>query len=427
MGDRPGAFLQRGPVRRAWISALATVAVALCSRIALAAPHDDAAKKLIQKAMYEDYVGTSFADAGKGLEEALALCQAATDCSPTVRARVLLDLGVVEFVLQRPDEGRAHFARAVQEDPKIALEPDFSTPDLVKEFAAAKGGAPPAAEKPTPIEGVVEPTPPPVSNKSADCPPNFPGCSATPASCTSNEECGEGLKCVDGTCGAGGEEVEDEASKPYKKNWVTLAFQEDLFLLPSATNACLGGQGYTCFDASTGAYYAGAPAKGFDDAVLGGIVPATMEILAGYDRVVTRHFQFGVRLGYVLGGGPQRPGGAAFLPVHAEGRVSYWFGKNPLSRKGFRFYLLLASGLSEVDGSFDIDVFKTNLLTGQPMKPAVSEVAWTKTGTGFAAFGPGLMYAITPVTGVLLEAKVMEMFPTVGTGFGLQLGYTYGF
>jgi hypothetical protein len=37
------------------------------------------------------------------------------------------------------------------------------------------------------------------------------------------------------------------------------------------------------------------------------------------------------------------------------------------------------------------------------------------------------MYAITPVTGVLLEAKVMEMFPTVGTGFGLQLGYTYGF
>ena len=51
--------------------------------MALAAPHDDAAKKLIQKAMYEDYVGTNFAEAGKELEQALALCQAATDCAPT--------------------------------------------------------------------------------------------------------------------------------------------------------------------------------------------------------------------------------------------------------------------------------------------------------------------------------------------------------
>jgi hypothetical protein len=87
----------------------------------------------------------------------------------------------------------------------------------------------------------------------------------------------------------------------------------------------------------------------------------------------------------------------------------------------------LASGLGEVDGSFDIDVFKTNILTGAPIKGAVPEVAWTKTGTGFAAVGPGLMYAITPVTGVLLEAKPMIMFPTFGFGVGLQLGYTYGF
>jgi hypothetical protein len=229
------------------------------------------------------------------------------------------------------------------------------------------------------------------------------------------------MKCIDGSCSAG-EQVEDEEAKPYKKNWVTLAFQEDLFLLPSATDACRGGMGYTCFDASTGAYYAGNPVKGGDDSVVSGIVPATMEILVGYDRAVSRNFQLGVRLGYVLNGGPTRPGGSAFVPVHAEGRVSYWFGKNPLSRKGFRFYGALSAGLGEMDGEFTIDVFKT---PGSAV--TTNESAWTKTGTGFAALGPGVMYAITPVTGVVFEAKAIEMFPRLGTGFGLQLGYTYGF
>jgi hypothetical protein len=108
--------------------------------------------------------------------------------------------------------------------------------------------------------------------------------------------------------------------------------------------------------------------------------------------------------------------------VHAEGRVSYWFGKNPLSRKGFRFYGALSAGLGEMDGEFTIDVFKT---PGSAV--TTNESAWTKTGTGFAALGPGVMYAITPVTGVVFEAKAIEMFPRLGTGFGLQLGYTYGF
>jgi hypothetical protein len=405
--------------------------VVLCSRVGLAAPHDDGAKKLIQKAMYEDYVETNFAESEKELQQALALCQATADCSPSVRARVLLDLGVVEFVLQRPDEGRAHFARALQEDPKIILEADFSTPELLKEFAAAKGAAP--AEKPAPSPPPAEPVPevaPPVPSKassgSADCPPNFPGC-ATPNSCSSNEECGEGMKCVDGSCSAG-DQADDEASRPYKKNWVSLAFQEDFLFLPGANDACRGGVKYTCFDSGTNAYYGGDPKPGVDDSVVGGLVPATMELLAGYDRALSRNFMLGARLGFVLGGGPQRPGGAAFLPVHAEGRVMYWFGKNPLSRKGFRFNLLFASGVGEVDGEFTIDVFKQNILNPNTYQTASSnEAAWTKTGTGFAALGAGIMYAITPVMGVLLEAKAMEMFPTTGTGFGLQLGYTYGF
>ncbi len=432
MGDRPGACPQRGGHRRAWISAWATLAVALCSRVALAAPHDDGAKRLIQKAMYQDYVETNFAESEKGLQEALALCQAATDCSPGIRARVLLDLGVVEFVLQRPDEGRAHFARAVQEDPKIILEPDFSTPELVKEFAAAKGGAPAATPEPStdaePATPEVAPPPVPGKTVSPDCPPDFPGCANTANSCTSNEECGEGLKCIDGSCSAG-DQAEDEASKPYKKNWLTLAFQENLLILPSAGAACTGGQKYTCFDSSNGAYYAGSPDPSRDDAVLSGVVPSTMEILAGFDRALSRNVALGLRAGYILGGGPTRPGASAFVPVHAEGRVMYWFGKNPLSRKGFRFYLVLGSGIGEIDGRFTIDVFKSKnpSESGNPYSNvSTNEDAWTKTGTGFAALGPGIMYAITPVTGITLEVKFIQTFPTVGEALGLQLGYSYG-
>jgi hypothetical protein len=36
------------------------------------------------------------------------------------------------------------------------------------------------------------------------------------------------------------------------------------------------------------------------------------------------------------------------------------------------------------------------------------------------------MVAITPSTGIALEAKAMEMFPTPATGFGLQLAYVVG-
>jgi hypothetical protein len=52
--------------------------------------------------------------------------------------------------------------------------------------------------------------------------------------------------------------------------------------------------------------------------------------------------------------------------------------------------------------------------------------AWKKTGLGFVELGPGAMYAFTPNTGVLLEAKATLMFPTSAIGAALQLGYTIG-
>jgi hypothetical protein len=416
-----------GRYRRLRTSILAGCAATLCSGIALGAPHDDVANKLIKKAMYEDYVETNFAESGKKLEEALALCQSQFDCSSTVRARILCDLGVVEFALQRQDEGRGHFARAVLEDPKVAIEPDFSTPDLQRELAAVKGQsapAPPAEAAPPPEH----PLPPPAkpSGQSADCPPDFPGCTPAAATCTSDDECSPRQTCTDGACSSISEPADDLATMPYKKNWVSLGIQQDLLLLPGASNACAGGTGYACFSTSSDAYYASPPVPNGDDLVNAGAKPATTSILAGLDRAVSRNVLLGIRLGYVLGGGPTRPGASSFLPVHAEARVAYWFGTNPLARAGFRFYLVVAGGLAEVDASQTIDVY-TNIADAMKQQNSIGETAWKKTGNGFAAAGGGTMFAITPDMGILVEVKAMEMFPTLGTGFSGQLGYAIGF
>ncbi len=401
--------------------------MALWSRVVMAAPHDDAAEKLVQAAMYGDYVETHFAESGKKLEEALALCQSPEDCSAPIRARVLCDLGIVEFALQRQDEGRAHFERAVREDPKVALQSDFSTPDLVRELDAVKAqfATTPAAEA---VKPDAAPTPTKPAAQSADCPPDFPGCVPAPpptTSCFSDDECKHSETCTDGVCTAVTHEEDSSGSKPYKKNWISLAVQEDILLLPRATNACAGGTGYACFSTS-GTYYQPTPFPNADDLVNAGVKLATTRILAGFDRAVSQNFLLGVRLGYVLGGGPTRPGASGFLPVHVEARVSYWFGSNPLSRAGFRFYAVVAGGLGEVDASQTIDVY-ANEQDARNQQNSIPETAWRKVGTGFAAAGLGTMFAITPNMGISLELKAEELFPTTGTAFDGQLGYAIGF
>jgi hypothetical protein len=264
--------------------------------------------------------------------------------------------------------------------------------------------------------------PPARCTPKTDCPPGFPGChnESTRTPCVSDEECATGQACTNAFCEGTGEPPPDA---PFKKNWLSLGFQADLLFLSSASDACAGGTGYTCFD-SGGGYYSNVPLAGADDAVNGGPGLATMRILVGYDRVLGENIMLGARVGYAFNGGPQRPSANSFLPIHAEARGSYWFGHDPLGRAGLRFFGLVALGVAQVDASVPVDVFASQ----QAYRAGQSQnyVAWKKTGTGFGALGAGAMYAFTPNSGLVLEAKAMEMFPTVATGVGAQLGYVIG-
>jgi hypothetical protein len=512
------------------------------ARNVLAAPNDADAQKLRHDAVYTDYLATNFADAAKKMEQGVALCRGPADCAPAVRARLMCDLGVVYFALQRPDEGRAQFAAALKEDPSVALDGDLATADLQREFTAVKSkgsgpsvdaGAAPAAAASTPqsdmahsppaSQAVLTPLPiyvelpegiqatkvyvryqpfgakewktaymskvgggygvelpcadvgdspgvlkyfiqavdaagdlvassgrlsdtyrvkivqrldgeaprlpghqPPAACAAAtDCPPEFPGChetKQTSAACVSDDECAQGQSCVDGAC-SGAEVAAPPPLAPYKKNWLSLGFQEDALLMPSASDACAGGTGYTCFG-SDGSYYADLPLAGADDQVNGGLRLATMRVLFGYDRALTQNLMLGGRVGFALGGGPQRPSASGFMPLHLEARASYWFGDDPLARSGFRFFALAAGGAAQIDAGVPVDVYANQQAYMQ--QQSQSYQAWKKTGLGFVALGGGAMFAITPATGVLLELKALETFPTNATGFGAQMGYVVG-
>ncbi|MEZ4306838.1 MAG: hypothetical protein R3F14_02150 [Polyangiaceae bacterium] len=141
--------------------------------------------------------------------------------------------------------------------------------------------------------------PPAKCEDQGDCPPEFPGCKALGGD--------KETPCQGDECGPGREPAGDA-----KKNWVTLAVQQDLLFLSGGQSVCSGEGDYQCFR-TTGEFYNRAPYSGSGGAVEGGVGLSTTRILAGYDRAVWR-FLLGARLGFAFGGGPTAPEGWSSSP-----------------------------------------------------------------------------------------------------------------
>jgi hypothetical protein len=239
--------------------------------------------------------------------------------------------------------------------------------------------------------------------------------------------------CTGGDCGTAGA----PAGKRPRNNWFSVTLQQDLSFISSTAGVCTPYEqvygDYSCFR-STGSQYLGTPLQGTEDSVNGGLAPATTRVLVGFDRVLVAGLVLGVRLGYVLRGiGPRADGANAnpVLPFHVEGRLAYWFGSDVFSTSGFRPFIFVAGGAAQVDTHFTVGVRENTSVPLPPSQidnpPDQSLDTYRRMGQGFFGGGAGLMYAFTPGTGIVLDAKYMRMFPTPGDVLSPELGFALGF
>jgi hypothetical protein len=429
-------------VRHFFLFTLAVFASAVSPRHALAAPQDAEAQELADQAIFTDYLQLDFKAAEKKLRSAIGLCEKGS-CSPTVQAQVYRDLAVIYITgMKRTDEGRKLLVKALRLDPRVALDADLTTPDLIRVFEEAQqevaeeseeeeavASAPPAVpegkgkkptkSKPAPKREQPESSDPPVGSMdeggSADCPPDFPGCEAIPDEPAESE----------------GDTSEADLGIA---NWFSASLQQDFLMFSSGSGVC-----GTERPAELGCFRAGDEFRdpttqltaGDEGEVAGGFRPATTRLLIGYDRVLfIPNLSFGVRLGYAIGGGPAEPNGAGFVPFHAEGRGTYWF--SPIQAGSIRPYVTAGGGLAQIDSSVTTELVDRNAVGQVPLdeqgQPRASRVTvWKKTGTTFASAGAGAMYPLSGHGGITAELKGMLLFPSSGMSVSLQAGYSHGF
>lgn len=108
---------------------------------------DKEALKLLSQAMDEDYLATEFAKAAKKINDAVKKC-GKDGCTKEVLGKLYVALGTVQGVGEgKLDLAKESFTKAVQADPKAALDTSLTTPELTKAFteaqkAAGTGGTP---------------------------------------------------------------------------------------------------------------------------------------------------------------------------------------------------------------------------------------------------------------------------------------------
>jgi hypothetical protein len=426
------------------------LAALLRAESAGAATQDAAAQELADQAIFTDYLQLDFKAAEKKLQKAISLCERGT-CSPTVTAQVYRDLAVIYVTgMKRSREGHDLLVKALQLDSGLALDADLTTPELVRVFNAAKAdaareaeekkAAPPPAAAPAPAEG--EPAPKKELKPkdgagdelgaaaqstgtgsmdeakprgSVDCPPDFPGCEAI-------------------TDEPAASEAEEKGPDLGVRNWISAALQQDFLVFSAGSGVCGPNrpQELSCFRAGD-TFRPGTTdnTAGSGGSVAGGFRFATTRLLLGYDRTLFPSIAVGIRIGYAFGGGPAEPDGAAFVPIHAELRGTYWFG--PIQLGKLRPYATLGGGLAQVDSSVTTQVVDRCPDSNQNPPCSVGQIAlsrvtvWKKTGTTFVGLGGGALYPLSDHSGINAELKAVLLFPSSGTSVALQAGYQHGF
>lgn len=166
--------IRSAQVIRTFAPWLVAVVACLTAVTAVAAdPRVERDVRALQKgAIEQDNLNMNYAAAVRKLTAAVNKCGAAR-CSPPLKAAVLRDLGAMQALSGRVEDGKASFARALQVDPSLDLDPAYTNPmlqgvwnDVKRNVAGGGGPAPAAAPAATPA------TPPPQGGDFAHTPPS---------------------------------------------------------------------------------------------------------------------------------------------------------------------------------------------------------------------------------------------------------------
>lgn len=303
--------------------------------------------------------------------------------------------------------------------------------------------------------------PPEKCKSGGDCPPgmNEEGCEgglSYGSKCTGPGQCSktDGLACVEGTCqpgkeeGSGDDDTGGGEGRPKLNLIWGMVSLDDAIVSGSdicSTQNSIDGT-YVCFrqDKKDAAgnnrlYRASSDARAEKGSVSGPpFAVGTIRVLLGYDRAIPIKAAvtpaIGVRLGYAFNGGPTVPnpkdGDKEFMPFHAELRGSVFFGKNVLSKLGVRPYAFLSGGIAQVDAKIaSVPVSDDCAQYGEPCPivngkiPRIKVDAYRKMGTGFAALGGGMLYAVTKNSSIVVELKGSAFFGSPGFAISPSLGF----
>jgi hypothetical protein len=307
--------------------------------------------------------------------------------------------------------------------------------------------------------------PPNRCREAGDCTPGAPGCGKRiakgrgwGATCVADPDCGRDFWCKAGACEAGvrpdDADAEPQASGRYcdtstdcesgerctaarvcerapekaKKVWLSLNIGQDASFIGTQADVCgnadtLTANQYSCMQPGDSSYE-GIPvesAPGTGNAINGGLNVATTRILAGLEALVGSNVTLGARLGYAF----RTDSRSSLAKFHGEARVSFWFGREPFSRRTVRPYLVIAGGLAEVGDKFSVPVIESD--PTQSTYPTETLTVWRKSGPDFGGGGVGMMIPTGGAgQGVTAEIKVVALFPDASVAMSPTIGYSLG-
>ena len=233
----------------------------------------------------------------------------------------------------------------------------------------------------------------------------------------------------------------DEATvAPYARLWLGVSGAVDFAVMPAGSDVCRltpeltpdNSEHYYCTNPSgsdfpSAAQNAHLSAPGSAGAVSQGLRVGDARVMLALDYAALGNVLLGVRLGYVLNGyggaAAVRDGRALGPKVHAELRVTYVFGRDPLSHEGFAPTAFIGGGISE------FDVHTSTLVTLDNVAGAQSAGVWLTDAPFFITLGGGARYQFSPRLQLTLGARFNAAFhdngilPTFGPEVTVQAGF----